>query len=92
MEFMLTPRNPTAPHARVPFREGTSRWDGKDWLTYPLRSGYANNFHLLQLSENANHDLVLRFLRDVLLKKCEGEELESFLQTWLFFGLIAEFL
>lgn len=54
------------------------RYDGGPWMSYPTRKGVDLAISLEEYYRNAR------------VKPTPTSELESFLQTWLYFGLIAE--
>ena len=84
MEFILRPhpQNPAIPVPKTPYL-GQERYDGLPFLSYPVRKGKAG--------AGASFDL-MEYLRHEAFHPTPTREQESFLQTWLYFGLIAEFL
>ncbi len=62
-------------------------YDGGSFLTYPVREGKA---YILPAASSLRGQLSLRQYEE--LHPTPKEELESFFQTWLFFGLVHEIL
>ena len=62
-------------------------YDGGPFLTYPLRTG---RYHIMPSASNTSGQLP--FWQHEKLYPTPNEELESFFQTWLFFGLLHEIL
>jgi hypothetical protein len=83
MDLLIQPKSPVRPVPRVRYRE-TEYYDGGPFLTYPLRK---NKPWMLPNDELGENNLGAH---EVLLPT-PHEELETFLQTWLYFGLIFEF-
>lgn len=80
MECMLLPKDPTSRLSKVPY-VAHERYDGGDWLSYPERK-YPSQPPMIV---DDKRTIVLYFARiDIGVT-------ESFLQTWLFFGLLSEF-
>ncbi|KAL8798065.1 MAG: hypothetical protein Q9182_006989 [Xanthomendoza sp. 2 TL-2023] len=83
MEHLLLPRD-VADHgpSLVPYacRE---EYDGGPFLTYPTRLGPSNTF---ALETQLDYDIIGR------VPQASCAELESFVQTWIFFGLLTEVL
>ncbi|KAL8818573.1 MAG: hypothetical protein Q9223_002816 [Gallowayella weberi] len=83
MEHLLLPRD-VANHGPsfVPYvcRE---EYDGGPFLTYPARLGPSNTF---ALETKLDYDIIGR------VPQASCAELESFVQTWIFFGLLTEVL
>ena len=88
MEFSLSPfyQGKSSSVRRVPYL-CTERYDGSSWASYPSRKGRAG----FSLTEGVEFNQIeaIRFMR---VNPISLAEQESFLQTWLYFGLIAEFL
>lgn len=59
------------------------RWDGSTWVSYPVKRGKGNYFVNAESSG-------LNYLR--AQRVTPVREQESFLQTWLYFGLICQFI
>ncbi|KUJ23592.1 uncharacterized protein LY89DRAFT_680318 [Mollisia scopiformis] len=89
MEFLLLPTHrgdpekviqvPTTPYVC------TERYDGGSWLSYPARNGMAERF------KEGRFDILV-YERYEKNNPMPIKEKESFFQTWLYFGLIAELL
>jgi len=87
MEFLLRPFYHTESNTpRTPYvcRE---RYDGGPWKSYPLRKGRPE----LELIDGVKFDQS-KIIRSLEVNPIPLAEQETFLQTWLYFGLIAEFL
>ncbi|KIN08693.1 hypothetical protein OIDMADRAFT_175455 [Oidiodendron maius Zn] len=88
MEFSLSPfyQGKSSSVRRVPYL-CKERYDGSSWASYPSRQGRA----VFSLTEGVafNQIEAIHFMRVNTISLAEQE---SFLQTWLYFGLIAEFL
>jgi hypothetical protein len=87
MEFHLLPihrGDPPIPVPRTPF-VSRERYDGGPWLSYSARKGRAA--HALDGTpfDSLSHQ------RAEHINPTPVDEQESFFQTWLYFGLIAEF-
>jgi hypothetical protein len=80
MTILTLPRNPTSTIARVPYIS-SERYDGGPFLTYQQRKG-------------KEYDVYGRL--DISRQGSQGtattNELGSFIQTWLYFGLLFEFI
>jgi hypothetical protein len=88
MEFALLPLhrgNPPIPVPRIP-HISKERYDGGPWISYPSRNGKP-----LSAWDGKTFDL-LEYHRSQRVNPTPLEELEPFIQTWLYFGLLAEFL
>ena len=88
MDFLLQPfhQGKANKTTRVPY-VCSERYDGSPWTSYPTRKGRAE---LSLVDGDVLNDLeTIRFLR---VNPIPVAEQESFLQKWLYFGLIAEFL
>jgi hypothetical protein len=86
MEFVLLPSNrgnPRVPVPRTPY-VCQQRYDGGPFLSYPIRVGKAEAG--AALSDNLDYQRAERVNPTPI---CDQE---SFIQTWLYFGLISEFL
>lgn len=83
MEHLPLPRDvaSTGPGS-VPY-VSSIEYDGMDFLTYPMRQGQASFL-------DAVRDSKIRNSKGMILMPLA--ELESFIQTWLFFGLLKEVL
>jgi hypothetical protein len=89
MEFLLVPTyrgTPPIPVPRTPYVSRT-RYDGGPWDSYPARMGMSS----LSAWDGNTFDQ-LEYHRLERLNPTPLEDLEQFLQTWLYFGLLAEFL
>ncbi|KAF4631256.1 hypothetical protein G7Y89_g6870 [Cudoniella acicularis] len=85
MEFYLQPAHPSVPIPKTPYLS-TERYDGGPWITYPARKG-----KLKDTLKDGAFDL-LEYSRSERVHPTPLKEQESFFQTWLYFGLIAEFI
>ncbi|KAE8442357.1 hypothetical protein EG329_003428 [Mollisiaceae sp. DMI_Dod_QoI] len=87
MEFHILPVHRGDPPIQVPRTPYlcTERYDGGPWLSYPARKGKAAKY-------KAGPFDYLDYARSERLDPTPIKEQESFFQTWLYFGLIAEFL
>ncbi|RDW92343.1 hypothetical protein BP5796_01737 [Coleophoma crateriformis] len=83
MESLLLPHDPTGPVPKTPY-VCEERYDRLPFLTYPVRQGRT-------ATGKAWFDLI-DYFRAERVKPTPLPELESFVQTWLLFGLIFEFL
>ncbi|KAG0651411.1 hypothetical protein D0Z07_1659 [Hyphodiscus hymeniophilus] len=86
MEFLLLPANSgnsLIPIQRTPY-VCQQRYDGSPFLSYPRRVGKAE-------AGAALSDL-MNYRRSERVNPTPIREQESFVQTWLYFGFIAEFL
>ena len=83
MDHLPVPRKLSAPVTKVPF-VGTRCYDGGPFLDYPWR--------LLHRSNLASTPGDAGFEFSGLDNVVPAEEQLSFFQTWLFFGLVCEFL
>lgn len=87
MEFILLPAhrgNPPLSTPRTPY-VCQERYDGGPWLSYPERVGKS-----ISAWNGSSFDYT-EYHRSSKANPTPIPELESFLQTWLYFGLIAEF-
>jgi hypothetical protein len=87
MEFHLLPihrGNPPIPVPKTPY-VASERYDGGPWLSYPARKGKLEN-----MLKDGSLD-VIEYARSERVNPTPLNEIESFFQTWLYFGLIAEF-
>ncbi|KAL8689351.1 MAG: hypothetical protein Q9224_004658 [Gallowayella concinna] len=83
MEHILLPRDVANPGpSPVPY-VCRDEYDGGPFLTYPARLGPSNS---LALEIQLDYDIVGR------VPQASCAELESFVQTWVFFGLLTEAL
>ncbi|KAF2164078.1 hypothetical protein M409DRAFT_25426 [Zasmidium cellare ATCC 36951] len=83
MDHLPAPSNPSAPLPEIPYLCEEEPYDDGDFLTYPARIGVP------QLS-SVETAIILRAWES---KNPLGDkEVEEFLQTWLFFGLLHEVL
>jgi hypothetical protein len=88
MEFALLPfyrGNPPIPIPRTPYIS-KERYDGGPWVSYPSRRG-----KLLSVWDGKNFNLQ-EYHRSERVNPTPLLELEPFVQTWLYFGLLSEFL
>jgi hypothetical protein len=80
MNVLILPKNPTSTITRVPYIS-SERYDGGPFLTYPQRKGKeCNVYGQLEISPQGSQGTV------------PTNELGSFVQTWLYFGLLFEFI
>lgn len=89
MDLLLLPQDPTFPTPDTPYLS-TDNWD-----LAPFGSYLERTYHDLGLTEvpELPHDRVLLSLSLFrLLSEVDAAKLRACVQTWLFFGLIAEFL
>ena len=63
------------------------RYDGGPFMTYPTRVGSVPDLHLVGLYPGQ-----FPYAHQMQLASLPKQELESFFQTWLFFGLVYEIL
>jgi hypothetical protein len=84
MDILIQPKSTTRPVPSVRYRH-TEKYDGGPFLTYPLRRNKPWMIPNDELGES-------NFSKHEVLHPTPHEELESFLQIWLYFGLIFEFL
>lgn len=86
MEILFTPKDPNSPLEDVPFICGDLRYDLGPFLTYPIRTGRPQlikpSLQLGRLLSEITH----------IPDQEPSETLEPHLQTWLFFGLLSEFI
>jgi hypothetical protein len=88
MEFLLSPTHRGNPPISIP---GTpyvaeERYDGGPWISYLSRNGKVNN------TFNGSSFDFMEHVRAESVNPTPVKEKESLLQTWLYFGLIAEFV
>jgi len=83
MDLLIQPKNSVRPVPSVRHRE-TEYYDGGAFLTYPLRKNKPWMIPNDELGE-------INFRAHEAIHPMPHEELEAFLQTWLYFGLIFEF-
>lgn len=84
MECLLLPTEPTGSLAKIPFYD-TYRYDGGYWSTFPRR--FRESTQSIPKPENEDD---IRLLYRILLKSLSHLEFKSFVQAWLFFGLVSE--
>jgi hypothetical protein len=84
MDILPIPHNPTSPTAKVPY-VCRSRYDGLAFLTYPARIGRPEMV-LSTFPPGTSFGMREK------AQPTPVAELESLYQTWLYFGLIFEFL
>jgi hypothetical protein len=86
MEFLLLPHYRVDPPAPIPKTPHVcqERYDGGPFLSYPARVGKAH-FGTAYLDR-------MTFNLTERAYPAPTADLEAFIQNWLFFGLIAEFL
>jgi hypothetical protein len=82
MEFILLPHDPIAPISKTPY-VCHERYDGLPFLSYPVRKGKVNADAWSNPTEYHHYKRV---------NPTSTRDQESFIQTWLYFGLIAELL
>src|SRR5271170_2975590 len=75
MEHLQLPRNPIHPHIKVPYL-CTDHYDGGPFLQYLDRTGWTTS-QILDASQHHNPGR-------------SKEEVQTFLQTWFFFGLLTD--
>ena len=88
MEFALLPfhrGNPPIPIPKTPYIS-KERYDGGLWTSYPSRRGWQ-----LSAWDGKYFDLQ-EYHRSERVNPTPLAELEPFIQTWLYFGLLSEFL
>ncbi|TVY20878.1 hypothetical protein LARI1_G001539 [Lachnellula arida] len=88
MEFNLLPTfrgNGNTPFPRTRY-VANERWDGSTWVSYPVKKGKSN--YLI----NAESFDLMDYYRAERGNPTPVREQESFLQTWLYFGLICQFI
>jgi hypothetical protein len=85
MDLLIEPVDPAFPTAKAPY-VCTKRWDGGPFLSYAHRE---RKTHIVPALVRFTSDHWPETPRDTPYS--EYKELEAFYQTWLFFGLIAEF-
>ncbi|KAL6788129.1 hypothetical protein J3E68DRAFT_444819 [Trichoderma sp. SZMC 28012] len=89
MDLLCEPNSPAAPPRKTPF-VCTEDWDGGPFLTYAVRKGRVRvvpprlRHHLGGDTSNEPYLEVIH--------PTPKEEIQPFLQTWLWFGLFAEML
>ena len=83
MDHLSLPNDPLFVESDIVHFVCVEEYDGGPFLTYPLRKGRA------YMVPAAGH---VSYLDYELLYPTPVSELESFLQTWLFFGLLREIL
>lgn len=81
MEHFLLPKNPSSPPVKVPY-VCQEPYDGGPFLEYPIRK---NKPWLL--CDSASPSYMVHRIREAT-HPTPARELEAFLQTWLFFGLL----
>jgi hypothetical protein len=81
MECMLLPKNPTTPLTKVPLVDQV-KYDGGGWLSYPQR--WDKKWPKLEPDD-------ILPLYQYMSSLPNSRDIEPFLQTWLFFGLLSEF-
>jgi hypothetical protein len=79
MGYMLLPNDVVVPHPTVPY-VGKERYDGLPWLLYPVRKAKAQPGFS-----------VSDYVRFESRHPTPPREKESFLQTWLLFGLLEKY-
>lgn len=79
MIFYFFLQNPTGSRSKIPYR-GKERYDGLPWQGYATRKGLT--------SSNQSW----AYIQHELWHPTPKLEKEAFLQTWLFFGLLSEFI
>ncbi|POR38277.1 Uncharacterized protein TPAR_01537 [Tolypocladium paradoxum] len=90
MDLLCVPEEPSAPTERCPY-VCAEEWDGGVYRMYPQRKGLSRLVpEGLRLIPEVPIPADQPFLEG--LYPTPLEELQPFLQTWLFFGLVAEFL
>lgn len=91
MDTLLAPADPTLPQQKAPY-VCTQTWDGGPFLAYARRQGRMKAVpdNLRQyITRTTEADDDEEFTEH--LYPTPQEEHQAFLQTWLFFGLLAEF-
>ncbi|KND93687.1 hypothetical protein TOPH_01923 [Tolypocladium ophioglossoides CBS 100239] len=90
MDLLCVPDEPSAPTERCPY-VCVEAWDGGVYRMYPQRKGRSRLVPTgLRQIPDVPTPADQPFLEE--LYPTPLEELQPFLQTWLFFGLVAEFL
>lgn len=87
MEFSLLPIHrgePPIPVPRTPY-VSSERYDGGPWMSYPARKG-----RTLTAWNGTSFDLIEHY-RSERANPTPLKDLEPFIQTWLYFGLLVEF-
>ncbi|KAJ6789168.1 hypothetical protein PWT90_03292 [Aphanocladium album] len=89
MDFLPLPRDPTFGTPETPFLSS------EDWDLGPFRTYLDRKYQDLDLAEapelpNNNAIMTLKLQR--IFDAVPAPKIQSFVQTWLFFGLLAEFL
>lgn len=86
--FFCSPRDPSAPFERLPFVCGHQRWDCGYFKLFAQRRGLLHHvpFRLREIDEPTPY---IEIDAD---DPTQCAERQSLLQTWFFFGLLAEFL
>jgi hypothetical protein len=84
MDILYIPQNPTYPVEKVPY-VCVEKYDGGAFLSYPARTNMLNKV------PPAKIDSIRAAPYLDLLYPSPKEDKEPFYQTWLFFGLLAEF-
>ncbi|KAL7930254.1 hypothetical protein V8C35DRAFT_313355 [Trichoderma chlorosporum] len=89
MDLLCEPSSPATPPRKTPY-VCTENWDGGPFFTYPVRKGMARIVpprlrHFLGI--DASKEPYLEIIHPT-----PKEEIQPFLQTWLWFGLFAETL
>ncbi|KAK4498833.1 hypothetical protein PRZ48_009343 [Zasmidium cellare] len=83
MDHLPAPSNPTAPLPEVPYLCEEEPYDDGDFLAYPARIGLPN-------LGSVDEAVILRAWES--RNPFDDREVEEFLQTWLFFGMLHELL
>ncbi|KAL7943305.1 hypothetical protein V8C42DRAFT_328674 [Trichoderma barbatum] len=89
MDLLCEPGSPATPPRKTPY-VCSEEWDGGPFLTYPVRKGKVRLVpprlrHLLGIEASEEPYLEI-------LYPTAKEEIQPFLQTWLWFGMFAEML
>ena len=85
MDILYVPQNSTYPVEKVPY-VCVERYDGGAFLSYPARENMLGRMPPTKISAMRGPPY------PALLYPDPKEDMERFYQTWLFFGLLAEFL
>ncbi|PNP50070.1 hypothetical protein THARTR1_09202 [Trichoderma harzianum] len=89
MDLLCEPSSPATPPRKTPY-VCTEAWDGGPFLTYPVRKGMAR-----VVPPRLRHHLGAKASNEPYLEVIHPtpkEEIQPILQTWLWFGLLAEML
>lgn len=91
MELLLSPQKASS-HVGKTAYACQDYWDGLPFLTYAHRKDKTDLLHPILRRSMGIPGPYGSFVYSAVLYPTSQEELQSFYQTWLFFGLLAEFL